>query len=263
MREIRFFAGVPGNSPFPSGPTNPFAGTNDASAIGPYYSLRVIVDGPVDPRTGYLCDIKELEKVVRRQVDPLFPAAGGESRGVAESGRQLRKVMESVERECPAPARIASLRLALSPFTSLTIRRGETTMLELTQSYEFAASHRLYIEGLSDAENHRRFGKCSNPHGHGHNYVLDVTVKVDSDARVGSAINIGHLDRVVRERVLTDLDHRNLNVEVAAFKSLNPTVENIARVIWDRLHGSIENGRLARVRVWETSRTYAEFALSV
>jgi len=132
-------------------------------------------------------------------------------------------------------------------------------MVRVTQSFEFAASHRLYCEGLSDDENRRIFGPCSNPHGHGHNYVLEVTVVGPPGGPEGSVLDLGNVDHVVHQRVIQSFDHRNLNVECPEFASLNPSVENIAQVIWQRLNGAFERCRLAGVRVWETSRTYAEY----
>ncbi|RME41388.1 MAG: 6-carboxytetrahydropterin synthase [Planctomycetota bacterium] len=133
-------------------------------------------------------------------------------------------------------------------------------MVELTRAFEFSAAHRLWSETLSDEENLRIFGKCSNPHGHGHNYVLEVTVGGTPDEVTGTLIGPPELDRVVRERVIDPFDHKNLNVEVPEFCTINPSVENIARVIWDRLVEVLGPQRLARVRVWETAKTYAEYA---
>src|SRR3990172_6552708 len=101
-------------------------------------------------------------------------------------------------------------------------------MIHLTQAFEFAAAHRLSCEGLSDAENQRLFGKCSNPHGHGHNYLLEVTVAGPADDRTGTLVDLARLDRTVRERIIDPFDHKNLNLECPDFARLNPTVENIA-----------------------------------
>ena len=132
-------------------------------------------------------------------------------------------------------------------------------MMRLTQSFEFSAAHRLFCAELSDAENRRLFGKCSNPNGHGHNYVLEVTVCGTHGSDKGTVTDIGHIDRVVLERVIEPFDHKNLNLECPEFAQLNPSVENIARVIWDRLNGAFTGCRLASVRVWETPKTCAEY----
>jgi 6-pyruvoyltetrahydropterin/6-carboxytetrahydropterin synthase len=125
----------------------------------------------------------------------------------------------------------------------------------LTQSYEFSASHRLACPGKSDEENLRLFGKCSNPNGHGHNYVLEVSVALNGDAPGGT---LSELDRIVHAEVIEPFDHKNLNVECREFENLNPTVENIAQVLFDRLSPVVAPLQLASVRVWETPKTYAE-----
>ena len=132
-------------------------------------------------------------------------------------------------------------------------------MVRLTRSFEFSAAHRLYCEDFTDEENRRMFGKCSNPHGHGHNYVLEVTVG-GTPEEIGTVIDPPHLDEIVNERVIEPFDHKNLNVECDDFKALNPSVENIARAIWKRLEGVFEGCELVSVRVWETPKTYAEYA---
>ena len=132
-------------------------------------------------------------------------------------------------------------------------------MIKVTQSFEFSAAHRLHCEGLSDEENRRLFGKCSNPSGHGHNYVLEVTVEGEPDKDTGRVASLPDLQRTVDECVIHPFDHKNLNMEVTDFRSLNPSVENIARVIWNRLHAELAPAILSRVRVWETPKTYAEY----
>ena len=173
--------------------------------------------------------------------------------------RALDGAFSAAAEQCPAPAALSAMELHLSPHTRLTIDKGGSGMMRLTQSFEFSAAHRLYCAELSDAENRRLFGKCSNPNGHGHNYVLEVTVCGTPGADKEIVTDIGHVDRVVLERVIEPFDHKNLNLECPEFAQLNPSVENIARVIWNRLNGALEGCRLASVRVWETPKTCAEF----
>ena len=92
-------------------------------------------------------------------------------------------------------------------------------MFRVTRRYEFAASHRLHSSELSEDENRSLYGKCNNPYGHGHNYVVDVSVRGPRDLATGRAVDIGVLDGLVRREVLQPFDHRNLNREVAAFSS--------------------------------------------
>ena len=90
-------------------------------------------------------------------------------------------------------------------------------MIRLTRRYRFSASHRLHADGISEAENRALYGKCNNPHGHGHDYVLDVSLRGRVDGETGRVADVAALDRLVRERVLEAFDQRNLNAEVAAF----------------------------------------------
>ena len=134
-------------------------------------------------------------------------------------------------------------------------------MVRLSQRFEFAAAHRLHSPALSDQENLRTFGKCSNPHGHGHNYELQVTLAGEPRPD-GSIVDIPAFERTVAQTVVDRLDHKNLNVEVPEFKDVIPTVENIAKVIYQMLKPNFaaDRARLASVTVWETPKTWCEYS---
>jgi 6-pyruvoyltetrahydropterin/6-carboxytetrahydropterin synthase len=134
-------------------------------------------------------------------------------------------------------------------------------MVRLSQKFEFSASHRLHNPSLSDDDNRRTFGKCNNPHGHGHNYELQVTLRGTPDDR-GVLIYIPAFERVVAETVIDRFDHKNLNLELAEFRDLIPSVENIARVIYRLLKPKFDAQRatLASVTVWETPKTWCEYS---
>jgi 6-pyruvoyltetrahydropterin/6-carboxytetrahydropterin synthase len=104
-------------------------------------------------------------------------------------------------------------------------------MLRLTRRYAFCASHRLHLDSLSEEENQELFGKCNNPYGHGHNYVLHVTVRGEADAETGMVAARETLDRLVRTEALPRIDHKDMNEAVPEFAALNPTTENLAQVI--------------------------------
>ena len=128
----------------------------------------------------------------------------------------------------------------------------------LTRRYQFAASHRLHRPKFSEAENARIYGKCSNPYGHGHNYVLEVTVTGAVDAATGMIANLGQLDPFVAREVVEAFDHKYLNEEVAEFAENVPTAENICREIYRRLK-PFPAARLERVRLEETNKNSFEF----
>jgi 6-pyruvoyltetrahydropterin/6-carboxytetrahydropterin synthase len=130
--------------------------------------------------------------------------------------------------------------------------------LSLTRRYRFAASHRLHNPGFSPEENLRLYGKCSNPYGHGHNYVVDVTIGGPVDAETGMVANLGELDPFVEREVVEAFDHKFLNEEVAEFRGAVPTTENVCREIFRRLK-HFPSARLERVRIEETSKNSFEF----
>jgi len=136
-------------------------------------------------------------------------------------------------------------------------------VFRLTRRYAFAASHRLHAPSLSDEDNRRLYGKCNNPYGHGHNYVLEVSVRGPLDAH-GRAADTTLLDRLVSEQVLAAFDHRNLNLESPAFHSQVPTSENLAREICRRLKrrwSAVFAGpwpALEKIRIAETPRNIFE-----
>ena len=108
-------------------------------------------------------------------------------------------------------------------------------MIRVTRRYRFSASHRLHCDRFSDSQNYELYGKCNNPYGHGHDYVLDVTVSGPVDPDSGQAVRVAALDRLVRHNVLDDFEHRNLNEDVGEFARAVPTSENIISVIESRL----------------------------
>ena len=128
----------------------------------------------------------------------------------------------------------------------------------LTRRYRFAASHRLHRPNFSAAENARIYGKCSNPHGHGHNYVLDVTLTGPVDPATGMIANLCELDPFVAREVVEPFDYRYLNEEVAEFHERVPTAENICREIFRRLR-PFPAARVVQVRLQETSNNSFEF----
>ena len=132
-------------------------------------------------------------------------------------------------------------------------------MIYLTRRAEFSASHFYHSPALSAEENQRLFGKCNNPHGHGHNYVLEVTVRGEVDARSGMVVDLKQLKEVLNREVLSVLDHRFLNAEVPVFRHLIPTTENLAVEIWNMLEPKLVFCDLHRVRLYETPDLYVDY----
>lgn len=131
--------------------------------------------------------------------------------------------------------------------------------IELGRRYHFSASHRLHATHLSEEANCRVFGKCNNPFGHGHNYVLEVSVSGRVDPATGMITNLADLDGFVEQAVLQVFDHKSLNEDVAAFQEKVPTTENLCIDIYDRLK-SFSHAKLERVRIEETRNNSFEYA---
>lgn len=130
--------------------------------------------------------------------------------------------------------------------------------MRLTRRYRFSASHRLDVPALSPEQNRKLFGKCNHPYGHGHDYVVDISVEGPTDAS-GQVVAREALDALVRERILERFDHRNLNLDVAELAARVPTTENVATAIREILDKDWPlRARLARVRVAETDRNIFE-----
>jgi len=132
-------------------------------------------------------------------------------------------------------------------------------MILLTRKAEFTASHYYWNDPWSEEENIRKFGKCANRNGHGHNYTLEVTVAGEIDVTTGFVVDLKHLKDVMEREVVGVYDHRHLNLEVPEFKSAIPTTENIAIAIWNRLDGRIPGANLHRVRVYEMPDLFADY----
>ena len=142
-------------------------------------------------------------------------------------------------------------------------------MVYLTRRYKFSAAHRLHSEKLTDEENQMFYGKCNNPEGHGHNYILEVTVTGPVNDETGMCFDVKELDRVIQELILEKFDHKHLNYEVPEFKENVPTGENIVRVVWEILSENLSNGRnvpskspstgLVRLKLHETRDNFFEY----
>jgi 6-pyruvoyltetrahydropterin/6-carboxytetrahydropterin synthase len=136
------------------------------------------------------------------------------------------------------------------------------TVVEITRREEFSASHRLHNPALSDEENRRLYGICNNPNGHGHNYEVEVTVRGEVPARTGMVMNLTDLMRVLRERVLPQVDHRHLNHDVPFLEGIIPTAENVAVALWHQIEPEVrryEGCRLHRIRLFESRQSYVDF----
>ena len=249
---------------FALSPTHPAEVTspkNNAYAAWPspkgwhaHVSLEIVIAGEPDPRTGYVISISEIDEIARRTALPFIDKS---FRGGGAQELCLKPVADALHEELPFP--LQSITLTQSDFLSFFYEVSMPNHATMTQSFEFAASHRLHCDDLDAATNLKIFGKCNNAAGHGHNYRVEVSVR--TLIQDPPKVRVDQLEQVVRQNVIDQLDHKHLNSDVAIFANHNPSVEMIAQVCHDWLVQPIKalGGELVRVRVWETEKTSAMY----
>lgn len=252
-REIRLFFGT--NIDSSSHVINSWAGKPSA-LIAPFLRLRGTLEGEIQTRTGYLCDIKIIDDMLVESALPVVQQMA-HSRENATTSCLLLAIAKKLFSINFPDAKLVRLQLADSPYQYYEIDRT-MDMIRFTEQFEFSAAHRLHSAELTDEENRSVFGKCNNANGHGHNYVLEVTVVAPQEL-IAKETTRHRLEEVVKSRVIDRFDHKHLNEDTEEFRTLNPTVENITRVIWQLLNDSINPLTLANVRVYETPKTWADY----
>jgi len=228
--------------------------------LGRYYELTVTCQGEADPETGYFINIKTIDHAVRKHVLPYWQSLidGPTPEAQLPLGEILARSIELIQPDLHQS--VVNLNFTLSPRHQLMMETHSMEHVTLRQRYEFAAAHRLNVDSMTHAQNQQIFGKCNNPAGHGHNYVIEIAVLAGLDPD-GHTLPVGLLDVVVDQHCIEHLDHKHLNVDVSAFEHLNPSVENIAKVVWDMLDQPIremsvaQTTSLTEVRVYETEKT--------
>jgi 6-pyruvoyltetrahydropterin/6-carboxytetrahydropterin synthase len=255
-REVRFSI-----NPFAqetSEGANSFASKPGGEGLAIFLALLVELEGEVDPATGFVVNVVDIDRAVRKHVAPVF------ADGIGAAYRNKREVSLSsvlmMLRHSRAKldghfgqARLSRLTLSLNPNRKVAIDSEDSPMFEFSEKFEFAAMHKLWNDTFSPEQNFDVFGKCANPTGHGHNYVLEVTVA----SNAAESFRMGDFERIVDNNFVNIVDHKNLNADVPQFRQLIPTVENIASVAWKCLDGHFGQTRLVRISIWETDKTYA------
>jgi 6-pyruvoyltetrahydropterin/6-carboxytetrahydropterin synthase len=234
---------------------------------GHNYVLDVAVEGEMEPETGMIVNIKRIDDALREHVLAQFAdqSINDEVPHFQSRASTLENLLLYIRGELsgdvlPPEARLVGLRLEEKPtlYGELSMTDGNEK-ITLTRMYEFAASHRLHCYSMSDEENAELFGKCNNPAGHGHNYVLEVTVEGEPDERTGMLCDLEELDRRVNELVVDRYDHRNLNEDLPEFAGKPTTSEAVVAQIYSTLDGNLP-AKLHRVRLHETARNIFEIS---
>ena len=227
-----------------------------------FLALWVELTGQAHPDTGFVVNVVEIDKAVRKYAVPLLAEKITEDFkkskhiGLDQIGELLTKVWKSLADKFP-PSALSSVGLQLNPNRKMSIDSESGDMLYYSEKFEFAASHTLWNDKFSEEQNFDIFGKCANPTGHGHNYVVEVIVK---RAAEDQPFMTGQFERIVDDELINVLDHKNLNSDIPRFSTTIPTVENIAQFAWDRLEGKFKNCDLDSITVWETAKTYCKYS---
>jgi len=228
---------------------------------GHNYLLEVTVTGSIDPATGMILNIKILDDLLQEVVVRQF-----DGKSLNDEIPYFYKAAPCLENLLlylwdriapPEVVSLQSLELAATPRLSARLERGQPNAMTLTRQYEFAASHRLHLPEATHEENLRLFGKCNNPAGHGHNYLLEVTVTGEPDKETGMLVRLEDLDACVGRCVIDRYDHKNLNCDVPELADLNPTSELVAKAIFEQLDGQLP-AKLVKIRLHETARSSFE-----
>ena len=134
-----------------------------------------------------------------------------------------------------------------------------TPHVTVTRRLHFSAAHRVHNPALSEEENRRLYGKCNNPNWHGHNYILDVSVRGAVDERTGYVLDLARVRDIAQSTVVEKVDHRNLNLEVDFLRDVIPTTENLVVSFWRVLEPALRPARLTKLVLWETVNNYVEY----
>ena len=258
-RQVRFSI-----NPFldadPAG-ANAYASKPSGEGLALFLELTVEMVGPVDPDTGFVVNVVEIDRAARQFAVPVFAEGirihyrSGHHVGLDVLAQMLATV-GTVLADKFGPARIDRLMLNLNPYRKITMEMNEPGALTLSEKFEFAAMHKLWNDTFSDKRNFEVFGKCAHPTGHGHNYIVEVAIRMVP----GSAgFEVGRFQRTVDVELIALLDHKNLNTDLEAFRTTIPTVENLAAFAWKQLVGKLDPARLHRVTIWESDRTYCSY----
>ncbi len=244
---------------------NSYASQPAGEGLAIFFELSVALTGGLDRNTGFVMNVLDIDETVRENVVPLFAERiktdfrKGRHIGLYDIAEILKSAREKLTAKFDK-AVLSELTLKLNPFRKLSLDCSkspeDSQMMYFSEKFEFAAMHRLWNDEFSDKRNFALFGKCANPTGHGHNYVIEVTVKTPPKE---SDFCIGDFEKIVDDEFIKQVDHKNLNIDVSQLSSLNPTVENIASFAWDSLVGKFDQAQLHCVTVWETDKTSCSY----
>jgi len=240
---------------------NSYASKPAGEGLSIFFELSVEVTGPVDPATGFVVNVSEIDANVLESAVPIFAKRIKQNYrklkhiGFSEITELLRSAWDRLADKL-GTAQLSELSIKLNPFRKIAINSKDIKMVYFCEKFEFAAMHKLWNDDFSEQHNMEVFGKCANPTGHGHNYIVEVTIQIPA---YRNDFRIGDFEKIVDDEFIRLVDHKNLNTDVDQFGKKNPTVENIVSLAWDQLIGKFGRAKLHRVTVWETDKTYCSY----
>jgi len=258
-RQVRFSV-----NPFLSAQSmgaNSFASKPSGEGLAIFFELSVELVSEIDRSTGFVVNVAEIDSKVRECAVPVFISRIKESYCNAKHisffavTEILHLVWEQLEGNFLS-AKLSKLSLKLNPFRKVTICSEDMEMVFFSEKFEFAATHKLWNKDFTDEQNRKIFGKCANPTGHGHNYVIEVTTKMPVSC---NDFSIGDFEEIIENELISLIDHKNLNLDIEYFADVTATVENIAVFAWEKLVEKFPKQLLHCVTVWETDKTNCSY----
>ena len=240
---------------------NSYASKPAGDGLSIFLELSVEVIGKVEPSTGFVVNVTDIDKNVREFAVPVFAERirqdfrRAKHVGFSEMAELLKTAWSRLADKF-GTAQLCNLSLKLNPFRKMAIDLKDFEMVYFSEKFEFAAMHKLWNNDFSEKQNLEVFGKCANPAGHGHNYIVEVTIKTPISK---NDFHICDIEKIVDNELIKLVDHRNLNVDVSHFSKTIPTVENITVFAWNKLSGKFGKAVLHCVTVWETDKTYCSY----
>jgi len=240
---------------------NSFVSKPAGEGLSIFFELFVELTGTVEPATGFVVNVTDIDKNVRKYVVPIFDERIRQHfhRAKHIGFLKLVEILGSVREQLAdkfGTAGLSKLSLKLNPYRKITMDTKNSGTVYFSEKFEFAATHKLWNTDFTEEQNFEIFGKCANPTGHGHNYIVEVTIKMPTTK---DGFRIGNFEKAVDNELIQIIDHKNLNVDVEQFSKAIPTVENIACFAWNKLAGKFSFAKLHCVTVWETDKTYCSY----
>lgn len=240
---------------------NSFCSKPAGEGLSIFLELNVELGGCVESTTGFVVNVADIDKQVRQFVVPVF------AERIKADFQQAKHVSLTTMAGilCLAwqrlvdkfgKAQLSKISLKLNPFREIAMDSQKAGQIYFSEKFEFAATHTLWNDNFSKERNFEIFGKCANPMGHGHNYIVEITIKKRLKE---DGFFVADFEKIVDNELIKVVDHKNLNVDIAEFGKVNPTVENIAAFAWRKLVGKFGSVSLHSVTVWENDRTSCSY----